>query len=306
MADANVVLRVNAKPGDMSGFAAMKAQLGGMGKTITDMRNLFMGGAVGLGMSYLRQGVDSARAAMNEIADIQDRAELIGVSAPEMSQLESLGRLTGTSTETLTRALAQMTVKAEKAPEAFRELGVSLQNTDGSTRNMKQVFLETMDALAQDTDVKHRNAMAMKIMGRGYKDLMEMMREYRQVQGDVTMKTEQEVELANQGQRAERQLRERYVEPWKSEASRAYSRSAQALEALDRGEYREAGLRYLQAMFGGLTGETQETDTKKKTKEVVKGGAKQSVMVPLDSIAAAQREEALNFQMSGIQAGFAP
>ena len=71
----------------------------------------------------------------------------------------------------LTKAIGDAASGSESAKEKFRELGVSITDTDGRLRSAYDVWLDTMDALAGITNETERDVAAQELLGKSAADL---------------------------------------------------------------------------------------------------------------------------------------
>ena len=110
--------------------------------------------------------------------DINTLAKQTGLSTDQIQKYKYAADLIDVPLETITKSHAKLTksmLTASKgtgdAANSFKELGVSIQNADGSLRNNKDVFNETIDALAGIENETQRDAYAMTIFGKSAQDL---------------------------------------------------------------------------------------------------------------------------------------
>lgn len=110
--------------------------------------------------------------------DINTLAKQTGLSTAEIQKYKYAADLIDVDFDTIAKSHAKLTktmATAQKgtgdAAAAFKSLGVTITNTDGSLRNNKQVFNETIDALAKVDNETQRDAYAMTIFGKSAQDL---------------------------------------------------------------------------------------------------------------------------------------
>lgn len=110
--------------------------------------------------------------------EINTLAKQTGLSTEQIQKYQYAAELIDVDLDTITKSHAKLTknmATAAKgtgdAAEAFKSLGVSVTNTDGSLRNNKEVFNETIDALGRVENETQRDAYAMAIFGKSAQDL---------------------------------------------------------------------------------------------------------------------------------------
>lgn len=82
----------------------------------------------------------------------------------------SYGTITGSLTK-LTQSMAKASAGNEELARGFADLGVSIQNSDGSLRSSEAVFYDLIDALGGMSNVTERDAAAMQLLGRSAQEL---------------------------------------------------------------------------------------------------------------------------------------
>lgn len=110
--------------------------------------------------------------------DIVTLSTQTGVATDTLQAYKYVEELVDVSTETLTSSMAKnlksMTSAAKgtgDAAEAYKKLGVSVTNSDGSLRDSETVYWELIDALGGVSDETERNALAMSVLGKSAQDL---------------------------------------------------------------------------------------------------------------------------------------
>lgn len=110
--------------------------------------------------------------------EINTLAKQTGLSTAEIQKYKYAADLIDVDLETITNSHAKLTKNMATAAKgtgdaaaAFKSLGVSVTNADGSLRNNKAVFNETIDALGRVENETQRDAYAMAIFGKSAQDL---------------------------------------------------------------------------------------------------------------------------------------
>jgi flagellar hook-basal body complex protein FliE len=117
--------------------------------------------------------------------EMEDLSLVTGLSVKELQQMKYAAMLSGNTLESVTPGLNKLTLsmseftdKTSIAAKAFYRLGI-----DPTGKSTKQVFDETAKALMGVKDETQRNALAMDIYGRNFKDIIPLMETY-QKRGD--------------------------------------------------------------------------------------------------------------------------
>lgn len=105
-------------------------------------------------------------------------SSVTGLSTDTLQELNYASELLDVSTETITGAMTKMEKSMASAAEAgegaetaYSQLGIAIQNADGTFRSSEEVFWDTIDALGQIEDPVQRDLMAMELMGKSAKEL---------------------------------------------------------------------------------------------------------------------------------------
>lgn len=97
---------------------------------------------------------------------IGDLADKWGFTTKQIQEFDYWATLNGTTLEGLLTGMRGLVNQAEAGSQAFTKLGVSVRNSDGSFKDQRTLFLETIDALQQIDDQVQKNALQFEIFGR--------------------------------------------------------------------------------------------------------------------------------------------
>lgn len=144
-------------------FGRLKTAAGGAVGALRGLLPVLGVAAMG---TFAKNTLDSADA----MSKLSDRT---GVAAPVLDQFRKVAELSDTSIESLGRAFpalaANMDTAAQKAKgpayEAFNRLGVAIQNSDGSLRDVDDVMLDVADKFSTMADGAEKSALASDIFG---------------------------------------------------------------------------------------------------------------------------------------------
>ena len=154
---------------------------------------------------------------------VNTMAKKTGLSTKEIQELQYAAELVDVSLETIsgsmTKNLKAMSTaskatkdKTNDAAEAYKTLGVTIKNADGSLRDSKEVFWEVVDALGKLESGADRDLMAMTLLGKSAKELnplieagSDKMKEFAKMAADSGYILDQDV--LNSYQKLDDQLR---------------------------------------------------------------------------------------------------
>ena len=115
---------------------------------------------------------------------IEDTADTLGLSTTEMQALGYAAEQGGITAEqataawaTLNRNIAGAAAGSKTQAEAFRALGVSVKNSDGSTRSLLDVTMDAARALDGIEDPARRAARAQALFGEGGRRLLTILKD---------------------------------------------------------------------------------------------------------------------------------
>lgn len=107
----------------------------------------------------------------NYADQIGDLAEKWGFTTREIQEFDYWATMNGTTLDSLLTGMRGLVNQAEAGSDAFYKLGVSVRNADGSLKDQKTLFLETIDALQKIDNQTERNALQFEVFGRAGIDL---------------------------------------------------------------------------------------------------------------------------------------
>lgn len=107
----------------------------------------------------------------NYADQIGDLAEKWGFTTREIQEFDYWATMSGTTLDSLLTGMRGLVNQAEAGSDAFYKLGVSVRNADGSLKDQKTLFLETIDALQKIDNQTERNALQFEVFGRAGIDL---------------------------------------------------------------------------------------------------------------------------------------
>lgn len=133
------------------------------------------------GLSVAAAGVamaGMANAVMNNADELQRQADVTGLSAERLQELQYAGNNLGVELDTITGAQAKLTKSMSAAKDgtgaqadAFKTLGISVTDSNGHLKSAQDVMAEAFTALGKVGNETERDALAMELFG---KSAMEM------------------------------------------------------------------------------------------------------------------------------------
>lgn len=138
--------------------------------------------------------------------DIMTRATQMNISTTQYQALQYASPFVDVDVDSLASSLAKITqamgdaqAGSEAAKESFRNLGVEITNvSDGSLRNAYDVWLDTMDALAQMGDETERDIAAQELLGKSAATFAPIYREGTEALRGYTEEAEKNYALSDQ------------------------------------------------------------------------------------------------------------
>jgi len=125
--------------------------------------------------SGLKELALGAASASDEILSMSKRT---GLSTDTLQEFAYMENLVDVSLDTITGSLSKLTKNmasardgSGSAAEAFKQLGVSVTNSDGSLRSSEDVFGDVIDALGRVKNQTEADALAMNIFGKSAQQL---------------------------------------------------------------------------------------------------------------------------------------
>ena len=167
-----------------SGLKNVAGQMGVSTKA-TDVLTKSFGAAAGAA-GLVTAGVVAAVNKLNKLSeeaaryvdDLNTMANQYHMTAEELQKLSYAAEFVDVDLQTMTGSISRLTRsmgEAQKgtggAAEAFAKLGVSVTNADGSLRDSREVFYDTIDALGRINSTTEQDTLAMEVFGRSAMDL---------------------------------------------------------------------------------------------------------------------------------------
>lgn len=123
------------------------------------------------------QKINQLMMATIDYADaIGDLAAKYDMTAESVSELQYVASQTGTTVETVAASMSTLYMKAKSNGDAFKELGVSVTDTNGNFKSMDDLFFETIGALNSLEDEGAKSSYMLDMFGRSAMNNGELLR----------------------------------------------------------------------------------------------------------------------------------
>lgn len=129
-----------------------------------------LGGVAAVGALMVKSGQ-----AADELLTLSAK---FGLTTDAIQEMQYAARFVDVEFETMAGSMQKLTKSMDAARkgtkeqvDAFKELGIEYQNSDGSLRDAKQVWLEAIDALNGVSNEADRDALALKLFGKSAVEL---------------------------------------------------------------------------------------------------------------------------------------
>lgn len=171
----------------IAGLSSIKTAAMGLPVIGTAIAAAFSGAAITAGIKSVIDGADQ----------LQKASQKYGVAVEQLSALTYAGKLSDVSLEAIGQGLKKLSVNmldtaagAGEAQAAFKALGISVTEADGTLRSTDAVFADIADKFAGMEDGAGKTALAVKIFGKSGAELIPLLNQGSR--GLADMKTEAE------------------------------------------------------------------------------------------------------------------
>lgn len=154
---------------DLKDLAANANPLAGTFSNLSGSMGLMATGALAAAGAFAALGMK----AINLADEIQDMADATGIGADQLLSLRSSMLEAGGNSESMSKAVSRLSVAIgesltgnDKYQKSFKDLGVTLRDASGQTRDAGDVLTDTLDALRNIEDPTVRAAKAVELFGK--------------------------------------------------------------------------------------------------------------------------------------------
>lgn len=165
MADNRTHIVISGEDQSKGAFASAQASLQGLERGAAGaaslLKSLVPMFSVGAAVSFVKSTIDSADA-------MNDMATRTGTSVEALASYELAARQSGTSVESLAQAMGKLSVYMGKNADEAAALGIT-------AKDPAQAFAQLADVIGSVEDPAQRNALAMKVLGKSYAEVMPLL-----------------------------------------------------------------------------------------------------------------------------------
>jgi hypothetical protein len=156
----------------------LQKEIGRLGRKVSDVGKVLTK-AFTAPLLAMAAGVGVLAVKTGEYADkLLDLEQITGLTTTKLQEYEHVAREAGVSFEGFVGIISkfqgrmpQLIDGQGRAAETMDELGVSIKNSDGSIKNINNLFPELLEKLHSVDDITQRNALAQQLFGRTMADL---------------------------------------------------------------------------------------------------------------------------------------
>ena len=159
-------LRIKAQDQSKKGFNSVNKNINSTQSAMKKLAGVFAGAFA------VRQIVQFGNQALQVADDIGKLADSVNVSTTFLQQYQFAAEQSGISTEGFTKALrffakgvGEATMGTGLAKRAFEEMGISLEDVDGKTKNTEDLFKEFFHSLEAIEDPLKRSGLLAQVFG---------------------------------------------------------------------------------------------------------------------------------------------
>ena len=116
------------------------------------------------------------KASMDYADTVGDLASKYGVSNQAISEMQYIADQSSTSIEGLTSSMSMLYMRAKQDGDAFKQLGVSVKDSNGNFKTMDELFWETVGALNDIENEGEKSAYMLDLFGRSAMNVGEVLR----------------------------------------------------------------------------------------------------------------------------------
>lgn len=153
-----------------SQLTGLKSSIGGLGSVAATVAGPL--GALAGSLS-LSGAIVGFKTLVDQIDDLSDRAQGLGITASALSDLQAAARTAGVGSEDLATALTRLNVRLTDAANGgkesqaiFKAMGISVRDSAGNLKSTEQVLGEVADKFQSYRDGAEKSALAVDLFGR--------------------------------------------------------------------------------------------------------------------------------------------
>lgn len=134
------------------------------------------GAAIGTAVAGAAAGMAKmATSAAGTADNIDKMSQKIGISREAYQELDFALSQSGTDVDKLQNGMKTMSQQVEKNAKAFKDLGVSLTDSNGKARSQEEIFYDTVRALQNMEEGTEKSTIAVQLFGKAGTELMPLL-----------------------------------------------------------------------------------------------------------------------------------
>ena len=191
MADQNIKIAISALDQTRAAFASVNNNLSGLQNKLDKVRTALGAIFVGAGL------VNFAKNTVKLADDLQDTADRLGVTTEFLQRYRFAAQQSGVDTEKfdkglgkLGKAIGEANLTGGESGKIFKQLGISITDTNGKTKPLAKIFVETQAKLSGISDSSTRAAISMKLFGKEGAQMGLMAKDGVEAMNDLAMSLE--------------------------------------------------------------------------------------------------------------------
>lgn len=131
-------------------------------------------GAIGAGLS-VAAFTGWVRGAIDAADETSKLAQKIGLAVPQVAGLQLAFRQSGLDAGALQTSMSKLSVSIAGGSDAFKAMGISTKNTDGTLKSTRQILGEVADRFQDYEDGAAKTAIAVQVFGKAGADLIPLL-----------------------------------------------------------------------------------------------------------------------------------
>lgn len=144
-------------------------------KQLDEFENFLIKWAKRIAVAFVfKEAVKGIQETINHIEKLADTSEKLGIPVEELSALEHAAKLANVEFDVLTGSMVKLAKNMDMAAtgaitptsQAFKRLGVEVQNADGTLKSQSQVLGELADRFSIYEDSTEKTALAVELFGK--------------------------------------------------------------------------------------------------------------------------------------------
>lgn len=142
--------------------------------------------AAGVGLSLATTAL-AVKNTVSSMAELNDTADMLGITAESLQKLDYTAKLSGSSVEDMrsgfqkfSATLGEAQAGSSKAADLFKSLGIPLKDAAGQARDAEEVMYDFADAVSSVEDKQARLALVQEVFGKGAGSLVNVLSKGRE------------------------------------------------------------------------------------------------------------------------------